>query len=66
MAIDFKYIGLKFVRDLAAFFVASTAFMQFADGVGTPDFESLGVALIGAAGTAMYRVIRDLGGFGTE
>lgn len=61
MNIDFRYIGFKFARDVAAFFVASEAFRQFTDGVGSPDPESLGVALVGAVGTAGYRLLREFG-----
>lgn len=63
-AFNWKYIALKFVRDTAAFFAASTAFQQFTSGVGTFDPEALGVALIGAAGTAVYRIAREAGLFG--
>lgn len=63
-AINYRYIAEKFARDTVAFFIASAAVQQFTSGVGAPDFHALGVALIGAAGTAAYRVIRELGLFG--
>lgn len=62
--INWNYVAKKFVRDTAAFFIASAAVQQFTSGVGTPDLEALGVALIGAAGTAVYRLVRELGLFG--
>lgn len=62
--INYRYLAEKFVRDAAAFFVASTAFQQFTSGVGAPDFHTLGVALLGACGTAAYRLVRELGLFG--
>jgi hypothetical protein len=62
--INWKYIAEKFARDTAAFFIASTAFQQFLDGAGTVDPKALGVALGGAVGTAVYRIIREMGLFG--
>ena len=64
--INWVYVAEKFVRDAAAFFVASTAFQQFVDGAGTIDIESLGAALVGALGTAGYRLSRELGLFGEQ
>lgn len=59
--LDFAYIAEKFLRDTAMFFVATDVVRQIGDGVGFPSLESLGVAFVGAAGTAIYRAVRDLG-----
>lgn len=63
--IDWAYLAEKFVRDTAMFFIASEAFQQFTDGAGAFDPGAIGVALLGAAGTAVYRIIRELGLFGS-
>ena len=59
--IDLQYAATKFVRDAIMFFVGSEAVLSLKD-TEIPDasLESIGIALAGAVGTALYRIARDL------
>ena len=63
--INWPYVVEKFIRDTVMFFIATEAFVQFTEGAGSFDPGALGMALLGAAGTAVYRLLRELGLFGT-
>lgn len=63
--INWAYVTEKFIRDTAMFFVATEAFAQFTEGGVAFDAGALGAALLGAAGTAVYRIVRELGLFGS-
>ncbi|MBK7330582.1 MAG: hypothetical protein IPI85_16345 [Dehalococcoidia bacterium] len=64
--INWVYVAEKFVRDAAAFFVASTAFQQFVDGAGTIDIESLGAAFHRGSRHRRLPALRELGLFGNR
>lgn len=58
--INYQYVFEKFVRDAIFFFVGTEAVTSVANGDPGVSLGALGAALLGACGTAAYRVARDL------